>query len=244
MLLLGLDLETGAAFDTPPEDNFITEIGLVLWDTEFNQPVAMLSQLFTTDQPVADEAAEYTHITNELLALYGRPFDIRTIQAITNLIEKADYIVAHNGRDFDRPVLAACYARLGLHLPEKPWIDTQHDVDYPKPCRSRSLIYLAGFHGMVNPFAHRAITDVLTMLTILAKYDIKQVVTNSQRKWHIIQANVGYNDREKAKEFGFRWQSDRSKVYEKCWVKRVRDDELASLQKECNFNLTILETLA
>ncbi len=30
MLLLGLDLETGAAFDTPPEDNFITEIGLVL----------------------------------------------------------------------------------------------------------------------------------------------------------------------------------------------------------------------
>ncbi|MFA5243590.1 MAG: hypothetical protein WC029_08510 [Sulfuricella sp.] len=51
MLLLGLELETGGAFTAPPETNFITKIGLVLWDTEFVQPVDFLSPLFKPNRP-------------------------------------------------------------------------------------------------------------------------------------------------------------------------------------------------
>jgi len=153
------------------------------------------------------------------------------------------YIVAHNGRDFDRPLIEAAFSQFGLKLPATPWLDTQYDVDYPRNCASRNLIYLAGFHGMVNPFQHRAVTDVLTMLTILARYDIQQVIANSLRKWLIVQANVSYDERERAKEKGFRWQSDGGKSYEKCWVKRVREEQLATLQGECDFNLTVLERL-
>lgn len=243
MLLLGLDLETGGAFNAPPETNFITEIGLVLWDTEFSQPVDFLSQLLKPDHPVSPEAAEYTGISDELLARHGRPADIRTLQPIARLMKKADYIVAHNGRDFDRPLIESAFSQFGLKLPATPWLDTQYDVDYPRSCASRNLIYLAGFHGMVNPFQHRAVTDVLTMLTILARYDIQQVIANSQRKWLIVQANVSYDEREKAKEKGFRWQSDGGKVYDKCWVKRVREEQLATLQGDCDFNLTVLERL-
>lgn len=243
MLLLGLDLETGGAFSAPPETNFITEIGLVLWDTEFAQPVDFLSLFLKPDRPVSPEAAEYTGISDELLARHGRPADIRTLQPIARLMKKADYIVAHNGRDFDRPLIEAAFSQFGLKLPATPWLDTQYDVDYPRNCASRNLIYLAGFHGMVNPFQHRAVTDVLTMLTILARYDIQQVIANSQRKWLIVQANVSYDEREKAKEKGFRWQSDGGKTYEKCWVKRVREEQLATLQGDCDFNLTVLERL-
>ena len=243
MLLLGLDLETGGAFNASPETNFITEIGLVLWDAEFSQPVDFLSQLLKPDHPVAPESVEYTGISDELLSRHGRPADIRTLQPITKLMKKADYIVAHNGREFDRPLIEALFARFGLKMPETPWLDTQYDVDYPRNCASRNLIYLAGFHGMVNPFPHRAVMDVLTMLTVLARYDIQHVVANSQRKWLIVQANVSYDEREKAKEKGFRWQSDGGKTYEKCWVKRVREEQLPVLQSDCDFNLTVLERL-
>lgn len=243
MLLLGLDLETGGAFNAQPETNFITEIGLVLWDTEFSQPVDFLSLLLKPDHPVAPETVEYTGISDELLKRHGRPADIRTLQPIAKLMKKADYIVAHNGREFDRSLIKAAFTRFGLKMPDTPWLDIQYDVDYPRNCASRSLIYLAGFHGMVNPFPHRAVTDVLTMLTILARYDIQQVIANSQRKWLVVQANVSYDEREKAKEKGFRWQSDGSKTYEKCWVKRVREEQLPALQSDCDFNLTILERL-
>lgn len=243
MLLLGLDLETGGAFNAPPETNFITEIGLVLWDTEFSQPVDFLSLLLKPDHPISPEAAEYTGISDELLTRHGRPADIRTLQPIARLMKKADYIVAHNGREFDRPLIEAAFSRFGLKVPATPWLDTQYDVDYPRNCASRNLIYLAGFHGMVNSFQHRAVTDVLTMLTILARYDIQQVIANSQRKWLIVQANVSYDEREKAKEKGFRWQSDGGRIYEKCWVKRVREEQLATLQSDCDFNLIVLERL-
>lgn len=243
MLLLGLDLETGGAFNAPPETNFITEIGLVLWDTEFSQPVDLVSLLLKPDHQVAPESAEYTGISNELLERHGHPADIRTLQPIAKLMKKADYIVAHNGREFDRPLIEAVFTRFALKMPATPWLDTQYDVDYPRNCVSRSLIYLAGFHGMVNPFPHRAVTDVLTMFTILNHYDIQKVIANSQRKWLIIQANVSYDERDKAKEKGFRWQSDGGRTYEKSWVKRVREEQLAALQTDCDFNLTVLERL-
>ena len=243
MLLLGLDLETGGAFNSPPETNFITEIGLVLWDTEFSQPVDLLSLFLKPDHPVVPESGEYTGISDELLERHGHPTDIRTLQPIAKLMKKADYIVVHNGREFDRPLIEAAFSRFGLKMPTTPWLDTQYDVDYPRNCMSRSLIYLAGFHGMVNPFQHRAVTDVLTMFTILARYDILQVIANSKRKWLIVQANVSYDEREKAKERGFRWLSDSGKTYEKCWVKRIRDDQLVTLQSDCDFNLTVLERL-
>lgn len=241
MLLLGLDLETGGAFNAAPESNFITEIGLVLWDSEFSQPVELLSQLIKPEHPVSAESVDYSGISDELLARHGRPCDIRTLQPIANLMHKADYVVAHNGREFDRPLLEASFGHFGLKMPVTPWLDTQLDIDYPRSCVSRNLIYLAGFHGMVNPFQHRAVTDVLTMLKILERYELEQVIANSQRKWLLVQAVVSYEEREKAKGKGFRWQSDGGRVVEKAWVKRVREDHLTALQASCDFNLTVLE---
>ncbi|TDR82623.1 exonuclease domain-containing protein [Paludibacterium purpuratum] len=241
MLLLGLDLETGGAFNGDPADNFITEVGLVLWDSEFGEPVEWLSVLLKPEGPVSPESAEMTGLSDALLARHGRPWDIRTLQPIATLMQKADYVVAHNGREFDRQMLERAFVRFGLKLPATPWLDTQYDIDYPRACNGRQLIYLAGFHGLLNHFQHRAIGDAMTMLAILQRYDLAQVIANSQRKWLIVQANVQYDERDKAKERGFRWQSDGGRHYEKCWVKRIREDQLTALQAACDFNLTVLE---
>ncbi|MBV8048432.1 MAG: hypothetical protein JO171_14860 [Paludibacterium sp.] len=241
MLLLGLGLETAGAVNGDLADNVITEVGLVLWDSEFGQPLEWLSVLLKPEGPISPESAEGTGLSDALLARHGRPWDIRTLQPIANLMQKADYVAAHNGRAFDRVLLERAFTRFGLKMPATPWLDTQYDIDYPRACTGRQLLYLAGFHGLLNTFPHRAIGAVMTLLAILSRYELGQVIANSQRKWLLVQANVQYDEREKAKERGFRWQSDGGRHYDKCWVKRIREDQLVALQAACDFNLTILE---
>ena len=181
MLLLGIDLETGGSFDAPKEDNFITEIGACLWDTNHG-PVKMFSEILNLGKPICKEAEEYTGITDRMKLDYGinemiHPQIFRTkTQELFYFMTKADYIVAHNGLEFDKPILMQFLKSIGIQMPDKTWIDTMIDVPYPKNCTSRSLTYLAGHHLILNCFPHRAITDVLTMMTILMKYDLSEVI--------------------------------------------------------------------
>lgn len=240
MLLLGLDLKTDIPPPTAPAPVPV-EIGLVLWDCAFGQPVELLSLLLRPEHPLSAEAAEHTGLSQALLEAHGRPADIRTLQPIARLMQRADHIVAHGGREQARPVLEAAFSRFGLKMPATPWLDTQYDIDYPRACVGRHPVYLAGFYGFVNPFPQRCVTTALTLLTLLAHHDLAQVIANSQRKWLIVQANVTYEERDKAKEKGFRWQSDGGKSHERCWVKRIREEQLPALQRDCDFHLTVLE---
>ncbi len=245
MLLLGIDLETGGEFNSTSASNFIIEIGMVLWDTDFSQPVEIFSVLLDNERPVSAEASEYTGITDALLKRHGSKPDIRVIHPVKDLMEKADYIVAHNGRDFDRPLLEAFFGQRSHKMPVKPWIDTLYDVDYPRNCTSRNLTYLAGFHGILNSFPHRAVTDVLTMLTVLSRYDIDEVVANASLPRLVVKAEVSFNDREKAKAKRFSWESPGKGggKYPKSWVRIIREDQLDALKQECDFPIQILERL-
>ncbi len=245
MLLLGLDLETGGEFNSSSDQNFIIEIGMVLWDTEFGQPVELYSVLVDNDRPVSMDAAEYTGITDALLKRHGEKPDIRMLNPIKDLMNKADYIVAHNGRDFDRPLMEAFFSQQSHKMPAKPWIDTLHDVDYPRNCKSRNLTYLAGFHGILNSFPHRAVTDVLTMLTILSRYDIENVIANASHPRLVVKAEVGFSEREKAKAKRFSWESAGKGAgkFPKSWVRIIREDQLEALKQECDFPIVILERL-
>ncbi len=244
MLLLGIDLESGGEFNLPAEKNFITEIGMVLWDTDFSQPVQIFSTLIDQGRPVAEEAAEYNGISDEMLKRHGAKPDIRILNRVKELMSLADYVVAHNGRDFDRPLLAAFFSSQSHRMPEKIWLDTLHDVDYPRNCASRNLTYLAGFHGILNSFPHRAVTDVLTMLTILSRYDLDAVIENARSPRLVVKAEVSFENREKAKAKKFGWESAGEGLkYPKSWVRILREKDLEPLRKECDFPLVILERL-
>lgn len=67
-----------------------------------------------------------------------------------------DAIIAHNAV-FDSQWLPD----LG-----KPWICTMDDVDFPKPSTSRSLTALALAHGVGVVHAHRALSDVMTIVAL------------------------------------------------------------------------------
>ncbi|MBU1690668.1 MAG: hypothetical protein KJ958_06790 [Gammaproteobacteria bacterium] len=246
MLLLGIDLESGGDFNAPLEQNFITEIGMVLWDTEFSQPVEIYSTLLNHECALSPEAQEYTGITEALLKRHGVSPDIRVINPIKALMSKADFIVAHNGRVFDRPLLEAFFTRSGHKMPATEWLDTLHDIDYPRNCVSKNLTYLAAFHGILNCFQHRAVTDVLTMLTVMMRYNLDEIIANAHQPRLVIKAEVSYDDREKAKNKRFSWETPSGKdsaKYPKSWVRIVREDQLEAIKLECDFPVAILERL-
>lgn len=228
MLLLGIDLETGGDFNSPVEQNFITEIGMVLWDTTFNQPIKMHNYLITPKQAICQDAEVYTGITNEMAKKWST--DIAKVASLVNqMFELADYVVAHNGNRFDKPIM-----EVNFNLPEKTWIDTMTDVPYPPNCTNRNLSYLAQFHLLLNSFPHRALTDVLTMLTILNKYDLEEVIKIAQSPVLTVEAQTTFAEKEKPKAAKFRWNPEK-----KVWYKEVKELFFEEESKNWNFKYTV-----
>jgi DNA polymerase-3 subunit epsilon len=159
----------------------ITEIGAVLWDVELKQPVKILSELINEPDhlPITEEIAELTGITDDMLENWGA--DREEIPAILtnlkNMMERADYIMAHNGDQYDKPMLGAMFNRFGIPMPDKLWIDSIRDIEFPKKIKVRALSQLEHAHGFVNPFPHRALSDVFSMLKLAANYDLDRMVT-------------------------------------------------------------------
>lgn len=218
MYLFGIDVETTGL---DPYKNRVIEIGAVLWDTELSLPVMLYSELVREEENliIPEEITELTGITQGMLASFGLEPQQGLFAKLNWMMEQADYYVAHNAA-FDRGFMNAFYSRWGLAMPEKPWICTVNDVAYPKRFRSRALVALAGEHGFANPFAHRAVTDVLTMFRVLSHYDINEVVKASVAVKLEVTALVSFDDRQKAKDLGFKWNNEHKK-----WKKIMRQDQ-------------------
>lgn len=239
MLVLGIDIETGSKFDTPKNETIVTEIGAVLWDTNLNCPVMVESLFVNEDREVHPEAEKYTGISSKMIQAFG--FSPRLSAAkIFDIALRADRICAHNGNEFDKPVLDGFFKRHDFgEMPgawtEKNWIDTQSDIDFPDSMRSRNLIYLSACHGFVNPFQHRAITDTLSMLRVLSNYDIDQVVANSDSPKVKVLASVSFEQRHKAKDAGFYWDSDN-----KTWFRQMRQNQVEAFVASLEFKTRIV----
>jgi len=219
MKLLGLDFETGASFDTPLKDNFITEIGAAIQDTDHGI-VDMCSTLIKNDEIISPDCIQYTGITNEAVDEWGRSPG-PSFERLFDMWQRSDVIVAHNGLEFDIPLLEAYTARKKLPIfPKKLVIDTMIDIEYPANCKAFNLTHLQAFHGFVYP-GHRALFDVMAMLNILSKYDLDVILQSASSPIVEVMAVVnGYRDlagREAAKANKFRWNPDR-----KIWTKKMR----------------------
>jgi DNA polymerase-3 subunit epsilon len=251
MKLLGIDTETGGEFSLPIGENYITELGAVLWDVELKSAVKILAELIDFEKPVAEEAAEYNGISQELVTKYGQKgADIRqTFLNLAIMMNQADFIVAQNGLNFDKPLLKATFERLEIPFPETEWLDSQHDVDYPRNCKSKSLTYLQGFHGFCYP-GHRAVFDIMAMLRIFTQYDINQIITWARSPIVVVRAvtkNINWKNaaevaifdkqKEKIKKAGFKWNQE---GLEKLWTKSLKQVIFEKEKDGYDFPYTII----
>jgi len=233
MILLGLDLETTGL---EPSSSEITEIGYAIFDTDaWDKPLVMESKLCKITGTVPEEIVELTGITDAILQRAGVPLE----QAIRQLhvdIEKynVDYMVAQNYQ-FDKGFLDHHSKALGWPAITQPWLDTKTDIEFPKHIRNTNLVALAAEHGFLNPFPHAALFDVFTMMKILSKYDINEVIRYRNEPAYFLQAVVDYNNRALASKRGYKWQECEGKTFDKMWVKAVKARNVEKEKLEAPF---------
>jgi len=249
MRLLGLDFET-TGLDTA--NDRVTEVGLCLWDVPTKRPLTTYS-IFLFDEAMRERfTAETVKMMHELCgitpALLGE-FGMAPGPQYAWMDEycsrhRVEYIVAHNGENFDKPFLMAELARHGVegkYLKTLPWIDTKMDIPHPTPPDSNKLKHLALDAGFINPFAHRAVFDVLTMLRVLSNYPLDDVIAYSKVPFVTVRGVVSFEDRQLAKDQRFSWEKLGDKTYPKQWVKRIKVDKLEEEQKKCKFQVVKLD---
>lgn len=84
-------------------------------------------------------------------------------QRVTDLVKRADFIIAHNA-SFDRGFVTRLYP----HLDGKHWYCSMSDIDWrSKGCPRRGLQDLLAWHGIKPDRSHRASDDVRATLELL-----------------------------------------------------------------------------
>lgn len=222
MLVLGLDLET-----TTYDQSLlrVTEVGAVLYDTELKVPIEVQADLVMepdNELPMDEFVVGLTGITDDMLRNYGK-HPVEVIDRFLQLYKRAEFVVAHNGNEFDKPALTGFINRYRDQcfepMPDYKlhWIDTMTDIPYNDYITTRKLEDLTGRHGFLNPFPHRAFTDVLAMLRIMSEYDFDEVCQISYSPELVFYANVDYHSRDVAKAARFRWDSEKRK-----WTYKIK----------------------
>ena len=236
-LVLGIDLEgiNQDLINSGVNINIdrVIEIGAALWDWNSAQPVKILSELVDEADrlPISDEVKRLTGISDKSLKNFGLKGEEihEVLRKLATLIEKADFLMAHNAKGYDKPMLEAMFKRYNIPMPERVWIDTLVDVEFPRHMTQKSMAMLEYNHGFINPFPHRAITDVLSMLKIASNYSYRDMTRLAKSPKVTIVANLkapNWKNRNEVDEFNrvknkvaksrFKWNPS-----DKTWVKEV-----------------------
>lgn len=243
MLLLGIDLET-TGLDVEKDE--ITEIAAVIWDTERKTPLKIYNEYLFIDGEISSEIEEITGITKRDITQYGvRRAD--ALLVVEQMSLHCDYVVAHNGNNFDRPFLLRYFNSFREFGEDKSvsskapifknWMDTKVDVDYPERMKLVSLEFLSYQHGFIPNMAHRALFDVISMLKVLSNYDINKVIENSNDPLMLVQALVSFQTKDLAKDKGFKWNPN-----DKTWTKSVKTRKFEAEVESYAFAYKILNT--
>jgi DNA polymerase-3 subunit epsilon len=245
VLILGLDFET-TGLNIPTIG--VTEVGMVVWDTTLKAPIKLFGTIVDPGASAIWEpgVSKINNLTPELCANYGMAED-KALRYVLSWYSSADVACAHNGTVFDRPVLDAWAAKHGLDSqPSKVWIDTKTDIEIPERNSTR-LTYMAADHSFLNPFPHRAMFDVMTMLKILDRYDIDKVMELAKSPTITVKAIVSFDQKDLARNRGYHAQyetnADGTRGRFKYWsmsIKACKLDQERESAKQAGFQIEVI----
>lgn len=225
--LLLIDCETTGV---KPESDQLCEVGAILFSIEHRAVIQQLSFLL----PVAENPAySVNKIKPEITQAEISPSGYAPWLLI-DMINAADAFVAHNA-DFDRPWVtdfAGTLDRASL-VTTKPWICTCYGISWPGLKPGASLASLALSFGVPVWAAHRALTDCTYLAHIFERDEnLEQHVQEGLLPQVLYQACVSFEEKELAKEAGFRWMPERRQWLRKC--NKLQVSNLPFLVREVN----------
>lgn len=232
MIVAGLDLEaTGLdkVKDRP------IEVGVALWTTKYNRSLDTRAFLVQSDGvAVTDEITGITGINQSMVDAFGYKSQEGYDESMY-FIDRAEAIVAFNGRRFDVPMYQQWAKRLQLEFPDKLLIDPFTDL----PMRGQELITMCAKMGIYYD-PHEAGADVSAMLRLMGKFEFSTVLLRAKSPIVVVQSMQHRSENDKAKKHKFRWNPDR-----KIWWKAVKEIDLNDLAGAVNneFGLQVLDLL-
>jgi DNA polymerase III alpha subunit (gram-positive type) len=231
MRVCGIDFE---ATSVDPKEARIIEVGAAVWDTVLQTPVALLSEFVDPMIEIPEEITKITGITNGMVEEYGKS-EAAVLTQLEALIDVSDYCMAHNGTIYDVPLWRTTLKRYGKQDETTLWLDSRTDIKFPGNITTRNLRHLAVEHDFCPNFPHRAVFDVLTMFKIASRYDWDAIIARAKEPVVIVQANVTYQENQKAKDFSFRWNPQ-----QKIWWKEQKASDFAEEKDQYKFNISYL----
>jgi DNA polymerase-3 subunit epsilon len=221
MIVAGLDIESTGLDKV--KDRPI-EVGVALWTTKYHRSLDTRAILVQSDGvPVTAEITEITGITQSMVDNFGYTPE-EALDETLYFVDRADAIVAFNGKRFDMPMCQQWAKRLQKQFPEKFVIDPYTDL----PMRGQELITMCAKMGIYYD-PHEAGADVGAMLRLMAKFPFEVVLERAKSPTVVIQSLQGRNENDKAKKHKFRWNPER-----KIWWKAVKEIDLQELAKHVN----------
>ena len=230
--VIGIDFETTGLL---PEEDRIIEVGAALVEWETGNPLMLMSSFVRPELPIPEEITKITGITDEQVDVYGIS-EKAAFSELHDLMSYADYAMAFNGSRFDQLFYLAACRRLEVEPSGVFWLDASCDVKYPEAIKTRNLRHLASEHSFLNPFAHRAVFDVLTMFRVAREYNLDEIITRAHEPIVYLQACVSFAENQKAKDRSYRWHPP-SKV----WWKGLKQSDAEIEVVECGFQTRRLE---
>jgi DNA polymerase-3 subunit epsilon len=213
MNLLIVDTETTGL---TPVDARCIEVGGILFSVDERAVLGQCSFLLPTDEnPVA-------HINGIRAELTKRPQAARSgMEYFYAMAKQADYVVAHNA-EFDKQ----WFGQGPLPVLPQQWICTMEDVEWPRVSRSRPAVtHLALAYGVPVWAAHRALTDCIYLAQVMEREpDLELLLTTALEPKRLYMAMVSYEDRQKAKDAGFRWDGEQRR-----WLRKMRESKVTEL---------------
>ena len=214
--LLILDTETTGL---DPETQHCVEVGAILFDVQSRAVLAQQSFLL----PAETNAAEPINRIPAAVTRLPQPWK-EGLRWFQNLLDAADVLVAHNAA-FDRQ----WFGRGELPAVTQPWLCSMDDMRWPadRQLRSRpSVRDLALAYGVPVWAAHRALTDCIYLAEVFARCeDLEQQLLQGLEPRQLVRAKVSYDDRQLARDAGFRWNDP----IKGAWARRMSEREIQEL---------------
>lgn len=222
MIRRALIVDTETTGLDPAKDKAI-EVAAVLYSVENQTTLMQFSALIPHDSNPCEKINRIPVAALAEVQLLTEAPDVPRLNSVFATMRGfADVIVAHNA-EFDQQFFKGDWRKM-------EWLCTMSDFAWPAATRDGgSLVHLALDHGIGVASAHRALTDcqlIAALFDRMARYgqDLQEMFTRAMRPKALFQAIVPFEQKDLAKDAGFKWDGDARR-----WTRRMAIEDAAAL---------------